>query len=224
MNYTMFDYKAVAVIGQQILSDVENFLVLGGDAAREFKRIQSRVNANAYIYMQNGDYVKELSLAFKYVSQSGAKPYQWLDYLSHLPSVNEYLEAEYVFLRMMGYSIAIEAAYSVVNQDIETIDQAESLKNDLALTLDDQVLIAADNADYEVQTQIMRVLGGVMQYLESQSANLARVVKYRYGAEMPVLAISQRLYADSEKADQLAKLNQVKHSAFMPIEGLALSK
>jgi len=52
---------------------------------------------------------------------------------------------------------------------------------------------------------------------------LPRMLNYRFNAVLPTLVISQRLYYDGSRADQVRDANRIVHPAFCPIMGQALS-
>jgi prophage DNA circulation protein len=83
--------------------------------------------------------------------------------------------------------------------------------------------IAADTMDPMVYRAIIELRAAIVNHLVSTARPLPSMLSYWFSTPLPSLVISQRLYGDASRYDEIREENKVVHPAFCPNEGQALS-
>jgi len=83
--------------------------------------------------------------------------------------------------------------------------------------------VAANNLDNVAYTALLNIHAAVSNDLANRSRPLPRIVTYSFSQPMPSLWLSQRIYYDPTRADELIAENKPIHPLFMPMTGVALS-
>jgi len=104
---------------------------------------------------------------------------------------------------------ASETCRVVANLPFNSFNQADSIKDELALQLD----TLADEADDSTYAALMNLRVSVCRFLVSASADLPRVVYHTPKKTLPALVISQMLYGDSRKDYEIIERNNLKNPA-----------
>ena len=63
----------------------------------------------------------------------------------------------------------------------------------------------------------------LIQHLSATERQLPRIVKYHMPINYPALALSNRIYGDGSRSDELVAENETVHPAFMQRDIIALS-
>lgn len=82
---------------------------------------------------------------------------------------------------------------------------------------------ASDGKDAAVYVAILSLHASVTKHLADIGRKLPRIIPYRFPASMPSLAMSQRVYQNGERSDELIAENSVRHPLFMPASGRMLT-
>lgn len=83
--------------------------------------------------------------------------------------------------------------------------------------------VAANNLDNVSYVALLTIHAAVSNDLANRSRPLPRIVPYNFGQPMPSLWLSQRIYYDPSRADELIAENKPIHPLFMPAAGVSLS-
>lgn len=83
--------------------------------------------------------------------------------------------------------------------------------------------LAADTMDAMVYRGLVELHAAIVNYLTTTGQRLPMMVDYVFAAPLPTLVISQRLYYDASRYDEIRNENKVVHPAFCPPSGQALS-
>ena len=119
----------------------------------------------------------------------------------------------------LAAEVQILAATTFVSrQDIDTALAA------LVAAFEDAVEYAADSGDSAVFQALIAAQAASVTDLNSRAQSLPAIVTYSFGRPMTSHALSQRLYGDASRADELRALNGVIDPHFMPAAGVALSE
>lgn len=82
--------------------------------------------------------------------------------------------------------------------------------------LDAEILIAMNNFEDAVSSNMQDLRAQVVQSLTGQGANLAPLVTRTFPTSLPACVISQRLYQTSDRADDIVARNDIIHPGFCP--------
>jgi prophage DNA circulation protein len=77
-----------------------------------------------------------------------------------------------------------------------------------------------DQSDYKA---IVSLRAAIVNHLVATARPLPSLLSYWFGTPLPSLVISQRLYGDASRYDEIREENKVIHPAFCPQSGVALS-
>jgi hypothetical protein len=82
---------------------------------------------------------------------------------------------------------------------------------------------AADRFDSATYQNLNYLAGSLINHLNSVALQLPSIVYFNYQASMPSLYLSNRIYQDTSRTDDLEDMNDVVHPLFMPqsITGLS---
>ena len=118
----------------------------------------------------------------------------------------------------LAEEVKILAATTFVSrQDIDA-----ALTN-LIASFEDAVEYAADSGDSATFQALIGAQAAAVNDLNNRAQALPSIVSYAFGRPMTSYALSQRLYGDGSRADELRALNAVIDPHFMPAAGIALS-
>jgi len=97
---------------------------------------------------------------------------------------------------------------------------ARLYRDDLAIRLDEAVLVAGDRGEHEVASTLSTVRALVVTRLVERGASLRDVVAYTPARTLPALALAHQLYAGEpralSRAADLVVRNGVRHPGFVP--------
>jgi prophage DNA circulation protein len=106
----------------------------------------------------------------------------------------------------------------VSRQDVEAIIYA------IMAPFDKAEEVAADTMDPMDFRAIVELRAAIVNHLVTTARPLPTMLTYWFATPLPSLIISQRLYGDASRYDQIRNENKVVHPAFCPPEGQALSQ
>jgi prophage DNA circulation protein len=84
--------------------------------------------------------------------------------------------------------------------------------------------IAADTMDPMVYRLLVELRASIVNHLVSSARPLPAMLTYWFGSSLPSLVISQRLYGDASRYDEIRNENKIIHPAFCPNTGQALAQ
>lgn len=102
--------------------------------------------------------------------------------------------------------------------------EAAAIRRHLIEAIDEASIASGDKGADAVFAALSALASAVTQDLTRRGADLATVRSYAMPRCMPSLVLAHRLYQDAGRADDLARRNRVRHPAFMPETGEALSR
>ena len=102
----------------------------------------------------------------------------------------------------------------------QEVDQLKLSMNEVFKAAEE---IAADEMDQMTYRALVNLHAAITFHLIETARPLPRMLKFRFAAPMPTLAMAHRLYYDASRADELRVENEVVHPAFMLRTGQALS-
>ena len=88
---------------------------------------------------------------------------------------------------------------------------------------DEAAEAASDGKDAAVYVAILSLHASVTKHLSDIGRKLPRIIPYKFPASMPSLTMSQRVYQNGERSDELIAENSVRHPLFMPASGRMLT-
>jgi len=83
---------------------------------------------------------------------------------------------------------------------------------------------AADTMDPMIYRALVQLHAAVVNHLVQTARPLPMMLAYEFADVQPSLVISQRLYGDASRYDEIRNENKIVHPAFCPPTGVALSQ
>jgi prophage DNA circulation protein len=102
-------------------------------------------------------------------------------------------------------------------------DDAAALRAKVCESLDAEIVVAGDQGADDVYNTLRALRAAVSKDLAERGAGLPTTVFVGSAQPLPALALAQRLYRDSARADELVTQSGCIHPAFMPTNFKALS-
>lgn len=102
-------------------------------------------------------------------------------------------------------------------------DDAARVRSLVVDALDAEILIAGDQGEDDAFSALRKLRNAVVQDLTQRGADLATMATFSFPRAMPSLYLSNRLYRDAEREDQLVRQTNPRHPLFMPVAFQALS-
>jgi prophage DNA circulation protein len=106
----------------------------------------------------------------------------------------------------------VEASRAAATVEVDSYDEASTLR----LELSDQLDIEMETADDNSYRDLADLRVALVRDLTARGADLARVVRFTPLITMPALVLAYRLYGDSSRAADIITRNQIKHPGFIP--------
>jgi prophage DNA circulation protein len=182
------------------------------------------VEANALSLCASDTIAPPLDSAFDLVRQTGTS-------LPQMEGVRQLLVAE--IANTVGgrltrdYSILLSLAQEaniIATMVFASRQSVEQLLASIQQPFGDSEDTAADTMAQMMYQAIVALHAAVVNHLVSTARPLPLMVPYQFNDILPTLIISQRLYADPSRYDEIRQENRVVHPAFCPAFGVALSQ
>lgn len=103
-------------------------------------------------------------------------------------------------------------------------DDAAAVRAQVTRQLDAEILIAADQGQDDTYIALRDVRTAIVNDLTTRATSLASLVVVKTPLSVPAPVLSQRLYRDSTRADELVAEASPIHPAFMPVAFKALAR
>jgi prophage DNA circulation protein len=165
-----------------------------------------------------------LDLCFDLIRQTGAT-------LPQMEQVRILLDAEApvtlgaTMIRDRSIHLVLAQEGKIIsNMTFQSRQDVDDLINQIQAPFDTAEENAADTmgqADYQA---IIQLRAAIVNYLVITGRPLPSMLSYQFATPLPSLVISQRLYGDGSRYDQIRAENKVVHPAFCPPVGQALSQ
>jgi prophage DNA circulation protein len=123
-----------------------------------------------------------------------------------------------IFLSFAQQAKIISAMIFVSRDDVETL--MATVQKPFA-DIEETVADSMDNVAYQA---IIGLHAAVVNHLVQTARPLPLMLSYVFAESLPSLIISQRLYGDASRYDEIRAENKVIHPAFCPPSGRALSQ
>ncbi len=100
--------------------------------------------------------------------------------------------------------------------DFASYDDAVALRNELADSLDDELLVLGSTDDDQAYLEIEGLRAAMIKDVTTRAASLERVKNIYLAKPLPALVSAYDLYEDTNRADEIIARNKVPHPGFLP--------
>jgi prophage DNA circulation protein len=191
----------------------------GADLRRKIGDMQTKYAD----YLRAGTFSTNLLAIYTTAVAANAK-------LSNLVALRNYLFTESP-VGLISNSIVQTALYMCLSAESRLIvlinftsrDAVVDMINTMRDAFDTARVIAADSTDNSAYQNLTFLAGALTNYLANTARPLPRIVTFNLAKPFPSLALSNLIYYDAGRSDEIVDENHIVHPAFCPrqIRGLA---
>ena len=218
-----FEYTEALEISQRLMTELVRFPVKPGKAAVDMRTAIGKFLAKFPVMASDGVLGTELLNCFELAREAGAT-------LNSMARVRATLFAE-VPAYHMGVVIVnaaiqfsfIEESKIISVQEFASRGEVDELMDAMNVAIEEIKLNKADSfvsSDYQTFVFLSALL---IQHMSSTQRQLPRVVQYTWPIHYPSLAMSNRIYGEGSRSEELIAENKVVHPLFMQRHIVALS-
>jgi prophage DNA circulation protein len=193
-------------------------------AAIQAKVVIGWTLANALSLLYYDQMGPPLDMCFDLVRQTGAT-------LPQMEEVRVLLDAERpvslgaTMVRDRSIHLALAQEGKIIsNMTFKSRQDVDDLINQIQIPFNSAEEVAADTMDPMDYQAIIGLRAAIVNYLVATGRPLPYMLSYQFAKPLPSLVISQRLYGDASRYDEIRAENKVVHPAFCPPIGQALSQ
>jgi prophage DNA circulation protein len=210
-------------IVQRTLVNLSGIISGTGNAAVQAKMAIGWLQSNAMIMLYYDQLGVPLDYCFDQVRQTGCT-------LPQMETVRLALTAENpvslgaTMIRDRSIHLAMAQEGKIIStmtfasrQDVDALILAIQIPFNTSEETTADTMAAAD------YIALIELRAAIVDYLVSTARPLPSMLSYQFAQSLPSLIISQRLYGDASRYDQIRQENKVVHPAFCPLIGQALS-
>jgi prophage DNA circulation protein len=208
---------------QRLLMNLLGAILDKGQPGILAKVIIGFTSANALSLLYYDQVWQPLDSCFDRVRQAGAM-------LPQMEKVRVLLDAEApktlgaTLLRDLGIQLALAQQGKIIStMTFRSRQDVDDLLLAIQAPFEKAEEIAADTMDPMVYRNLVALRAAVVNHLVSTARPLPSMLSYQFAKVLPSLVISQRLYGDASRYDEIRNENKVVHPAFCPPSGEALS-
>lgn len=124
---------------------------------------------------------------------------------------------------LMRRAALAQVVRAVARYQPASVDEARTLRRQLADLITDEIVAAGDGGDTESYRALRVARAAIVVDLERRTGGLAALRDYAFGQPMPSLVLAHRLYGDTTREPGLVKQAAPIHPLFMPTQFRALA-
>jgi prophage DNA circulation protein len=210
-------------IVQRTLTNLSGIITGTGSVAVQAKTVIGWVSANAMFLLYYDQLGTSLDACFDQVRQTGCS-------LPQMETVRLALAAENpvtlgaTMIRDRSVHLALAQEGKIISTMVFTSRQdVDALILMIQIPFNDSEEVTADTMSGADYIALIELRAAIVDYLVSTARPLPSMLTYQFARSLPSLIISQRLYGDASRYDQIRQENKVVHPAFCPLIGQALS-
>lgn len=125
--------------------------------------------------------------------------------------------------RSINFALAQEGKI-IANMEFRSRQDVEAVLRSIYIPFNTATEIVADTMDPMDFRALVELRAAIVNHLVSTARPLPSMLTYRFATPLPSLVISQRLYGDASRYDEIRNENKIIHPAFCPTEGQALAQ
>jgi prophage DNA circulation protein len=211
-------------IVQRLLANLLLAIDDKGQLGIQAKVVIGFVAANARTLLYYDQLGQPLDLCFDLVRQTGCSLPQ-MDEVRILLDVETPTTLGATMIRDRGIQLALAQEGKIISDMTFTSRQdVDNLIYQIQAPFNKAEEVAADDMDAMDYEAIIQLRASIVNFLVSSARPLPSMLSYQFARPLPSLVISQRLYGDASRYDEIRAENKVIHPAFCPTTGQALSQ
>jgi len=218
---------------KKVFSEIEGIIVRSTDQLLAFTEAKGRaasqlryavgdLRAHINRYVRDGTFGRRLLVCYRLATDAGISV-KWMDnVLKQLTSEQpSYLAAVAVVQNSILFALAQDARI-LAKTEFDSREDVESMLRRMKNWFDIAIELAAGQQDNPSYAALIGLAGSITRYLADTARPLPRMLEYQL-IPMPGLALSQFIYSEGSRAEELAAENKIVHPAFFQNRVRALS-
>jgi hypothetical protein len=207
-----------------MLSNLLNIIVGTDQTSIQAKMVIGYVFANLHSLLFYDQIGIPLDTCFNLVRQSGCTLPQ-MEQVRILLDVENPQTLGATLIRNSSIELALAQEGKIISlMGFNSRQDVDNLINQIQIPFNTAEEIAADTMDSADYIAIVELRAAIVNHLVATARPLPNMLTYQFASPLPSLVISQRLYGDASRYDQIRAENKVVHPAFCPAIGQALSQ
>jgi hypothetical protein len=211
-------------ISTRLMKQLMNFSITSDQAGADFRSAIGTYLSNFYDNLTTNVLGEELYNCFEMARAAGAT-------LTLMNTVREamLLETPMFPLGLRIVNAAIIFSFVEQSQIISVTVftsriQVDDLMDQMGTIIEEIKLNKADSFVSNDYQNFVTLSSLLIQHLSATERQLPRVIAYTFSVSYPALTMSNRIYGDGTRSDELAAENKTVHPAFMQRDIIALSQ
>jgi prophage DNA circulation protein len=212
----------IAGIVERSLNELQKFGSGVGRPGADLRLAIGDLRAHIGAYLRDGSFGRRLLICYRAATEAGVTV-QWMDnVLKQLTSETPtYLPSVLVVQNSCLFALAQDAR--ILNKtEFKSREDVQVMLVRMKNWFDVTKELAAEQRDNPSYAALINLGGTITRYLADVARPLPRMLDYDF-TPLPALALSQLIYFEGSRAEEIAAENRVVHPAFCPNHIRALS-
>lgn len=194
-----------------------------GETGYELRRQIGDLRAFYIVYLNRGTFMSELLECFTLARNGGVT-------LPNFVRVREQLFAENpvgnisktIVQASIGFCLSAESRV-ITGMDFESRDDVELMIKVMRIAFDTARELAADLNDSTAYQNLTFLAGALTNHLANTALEKPKIITFNLKTSYPALSLSQRVYYNADRWEEIVRENRVVHPAFCPKDFRGLS-
>jgi prophage DNA circulation protein len=222
MKYTKKVFTEIEGIVYRSTEQLLGFAEAKGRAASELRYTVGDLRAHINRYVRDGTFGRRLMISYRLATDAGISV-KWMDNVlkqlaSETPSD---LAAVAVVQNSILFALAQDARI-LAKTNFTSREDVDNMLVRMKGWFDVAIELAAGQRDNPGYAALISLAGSITRYLADVARPLPRMLAYEL-LPMPGLTLSQFIYSDGSRSEEIAAENKVVHPLFCPAHIKALS-
>jgi prophage DNA circulation protein len=217
------DAKEAAPLVQRLCANLSAIIPDKGPPGSAARTAIGDVVANVEVWLQSDIIGQPLNNCFDLVRQTGSTLGQF-DWVRAKTAAEAPVTLGATLIRDCSIQMCLaQEAQIIADMTFVSRSDVEDVIATVQQPFADSEEIAADTMDPMVYRGLVSLHAAVINHLVVTARPLPEMLQYKFAQALPSLIISQRLYGDASRYDQIRQENRIVHPLFCPALGRALS-
>lgn len=194
-----------------------------GETGYELRRQIGDLRAFYVVYLNNGTFMNELLECFTLARNGNVALPNFVRIREQLFTENPVGNISKLIVQAaIGFCLGAESRV-ITGMDFESRDDVEQMIKVMRIAFDTAREFAADMQDSAAYQTLTFLAGALTNHLANTALKKPKTVTFHVSTSYPALALSQRVYYDADRWEELVRENRIVNPAFCPkdVRGLA---
>lgn len=210
------EFDEIDEIVQRTMANLVAFSSIAGRAGAELRRAVGDLTARTASYLADGTFANRLLNCFRLATQAGID-LNWMDRVIKQLTEEKPTALSSTSVVQNGLMMAVAQEGRIIRaMTFSSRDDVDATMRRMKKWFDTIKDILADTMSGPGYEAFITLAAGITRYLTDTARPLPRMLHYDIATTMPGLALSNYIYGEGGRAEELAAENKVVHPAFFP--------